>query len=107
MSGEVSTLPEYQYWDTALYYAELYVGEHPDSADGWFQTANILCYKNQNERACLCYRRALTIDPRQPQYYVKLIKLYQTMRRELLAEAVVKYPDMPFFSQLLEEASAE
>lgn len=94
---------EYQCWDTALYYAELYMEEHANNADAWFQTAEVLCRKNQNERACLCYRRALTIDPRQPQYYVKLIKLYQTMRRELLAKAAKQYPGIPFFSQLLEE----
>lgn len=96
---------EYKCWDAALRYAELSVEEHADSAEAWFRTAEILAHKDQKEQACLCYRRALAIDSRQPQYYVKLIQLYQAMRRDLLAEAVQKYPDLPFFSQLLEEAS--
>lgn len=95
---------KYQYWDTALIYAEIYTEEHADSADAWFQTAEILSHTNQNERACMCFRRALTLDPRQPQYYVKLIKLYQVMRQVLLAEAAQKYPDIAIFGQLLEEA---
>ena len=95
----------YECWDTALYYAEVYAEGHADRADAWFQTAEILFHTHQYERACLCYRRALTLDPRQPQYYVKLITLYQTMRQELLAEAVRKYPGIAIFSQILEEAA--
>lgn len=95
---------QYECWDTALYYAELYMEEYPDNADASFQVAEILIHLNQKERACLCYQRALTIDPLQPQYYAKLITLYQAMRNDLLAEAHRKYPEIPMFSLLLEEA---
>ncbi|HWR45117.1 glycosyltransferase [Sporomusa sp.] len=97
----------YEYWDTAKLYTELYLEEHPDNADAWCLMGEILRQSNQSEEACLCYRRALSIAPQQPQYYVKLIRLYQAMRQELLFEAARKYPDMPLFRELLEEAAKQ
>ena len=96
---------DYGYLDVSMYYAELYLEEHADSADAWCQMAEVLQQKNQYEEAGLCYRRALTIAPQQPQYYVKLIRLYQKMQEQLLTEATHKYPDIPIFSLLSGEAS--
>ncbi|EAX46950.1 glycosyl transferase, family 2 [Thermosinus carboxydivorans Nor1] len=98
---------KYEYWDIALEYAELYLQEHDDSAEAWFHLAEILVQTNQFERGSLCYHRAITIDTRRPQYYVKLIKLYQAMRRKLLGDAAQQFPQMPIFKQLLEEAPQE
>jgi glycosyltransferase involved in cell wall biosynthesis len=95
----------YGYLDAALRYTQLVLEVHADSADAWCQMAEILRQKSQYEEAGLCYRRALTINPRQPQYYVKLIRLYQMMRQQLLAEVAQKFPDMPLGKHLLEEAS--
>jgi len=95
---------DYDYLDIANYYAELHLETHIDNADAWYQLAEISRQKNQPEEACLCYRRALTIEPRQPQYYVKLIRLYQEMQQELLAEVKEKYPNISLFSTLSEEA---
>lgn len=96
----------YQHLDIALTYTELALEANADNASAWCQMAEILTQQNRKEEACLCYRQALSIEPRQPQYYVKLITLYQNMRQELLAEAALKYPNMPVFSQLLGEETS-
>ncbi|WP_378953200.1 glycosyltransferase [Pelosinus sp. sgz500959] len=98
---------DYGYLDIAKQYTELYLEEHANSPDAWCSMAEILQQKNQYEESCLCYRRALTLAPRQPQYYVKLIRLYQKMQQELLAEAVQKYPDIAIFSLLQGEATSK
>ncbi len=87
----------------ALTYTEAALEENANSAGAWCQMAEIVAKQARREEACLCYRRALSIEPCQPQYYVKLIKLLKLMRQELLAEAAVKYPNIPIFHQLLEE----
>ncbi|HWR09084.1 glycosyltransferase [Sporomusa sp.] len=97
----------YKYWDNAKLYTELYLQKQPDNAAAWCQLGEILQQSNQAAEACLCYRRALSLAPQQPQYYVKSIRLYQAMRQELLAEAVLRYPDMPLFRELLEEAAKQ
>lgn len=93
----------YGYWDTAKYYTELHLEYDVDSADAWCQMGEVFHQKKQHEEAGLCYRRALTIDPQQPQYYVKLIRLYQARRKELIAQAAQNFPDTPLFGSLLEE----
>ena len=98
---------DYGHFSLANYYAELNLETHMDRADAWCQLADILREQNQPEEACLCYRRALSIDPQQPQYYVKLIDLYQQMQQELLIQAKEIYPNMPIFSLLLEEVSSK
>jgi glycosyltransferase involved in cell wall biosynthesis len=97
----------YKYWDNAKLYTELFLQKQPDNAAAWCQLGEILQQSNQAAEACLCYRRALSLAPQQPQYYVKSIRLYQAMRQELLAEAALRYPDMPLFRELLEEAEKQ
>jgi len=50
------------------------------------------------------YRYALEKEPDHPRYYICLIHLYENLRKEILLEAVEKYPDSEVFKQLLEEA---
>lgn len=95
----------YEHLELANYYAELHLEENIDSAATWCQLAEISCQKSQLEEACLCYRRALAIDPRHPHHYVKLIRLYQRMQQELIAKAQQTYPNLPFFTFPPEEAS--
>lgn len=97
----------YKYWDTAKYYVKLYLKKDTENAEAWCHLGEILQNIQQPEEAVLCYRQALTIAPKQPQYYVKLIKFYQAMRLKLLTEAVRNYPDIAIFKQLLEEASED
>ncbi|MDZ4043291.1 MAG: glycosyltransferase [Eubacteriales bacterium] len=51
------------------------------------------------------YRFALETGGDEPRYYVRLINLYENRRREILAEARARYPDVETFQQLLNEVS--
>ena len=97
----------YQEFDISLTFTEIALEENAESAGAWYQMAEILTKQNRPEEACLCYRRTLSIEPRQPQYYVKLIRLYQAMRQELLTEAALRYPNMPIFNELLGEEKSK
>lgn len=55
-------------------------------------------------RAADLYRQVIAIEPGEPRHYVKLIKLYEEMRREILKTASEQYPGVPVFRELLEEA---
>ena len=50
------------------------------------------------------YKYALEINPDEPGYYIKLINLYESKRRDILHEALQKYPDITLFNKLLGEA---
>lgn len=52
------------------------------------------------------YRCALEINPNEPQYYIRQINLYEEMRRQILKEALQKYPDVEVFRKLAEEVRA-
>ena len=97
----------YQEFDISLTFTEIALEENAESAGAWYQMAEILTKQNRPEEACLCYRRTLSIEPRQPQYYVKLIRLYQAMRQELLTQAALRYPNMPIFNELLGEEKSK
>ena len=45
--------------------------------------------------------------PQEPKYYVKLIKLYEKVRSELLKQATEKYPQFPILATLLEETRVD
>lgn len=49
------------------------------------------------------YRQAIALEPKEPLYYVKLIRTYDAMRLTILAEAAAQHPDSPCFVQLLKE----
>ncbi len=97
----------YQEFDISLTFTEIALEGNAESAGAWYQMAEILTKQNRPEEACLCYRRTLSIEPRQPQYYVKLIRLYQAMRQDLLTEAALRYPNMPIFNELLGEEKSK
>lgn len=97
----------YQEFDISLTFTEIALEGNAESAGAWYQMAEILTKQNRPEEACLCYRRTLSIEPRQPQYYVKLIRLYQAMRQNLLTEAALRYPNMPIFNELLGEEKSK
>jgi two-component SAPR family response regulator len=50
------------------------------------------------------YHKTLALEPGEPRHYVKLIRLYEEMRRRTLEEARTRYPEVPVFRTLLEEA---
>lgn len=49
------------------------------------------------------YRYAVELNPDEPHYYIRLINLYENKRKQILREAVEKYPDIEVFRKLEEE----
>lgn len=98
---------QYGYYDQGQVYVQSYLEQKPGCAKANFLMAEILQQRELLTEASLFYRQALAADPQEPRYYVKLIKLYQKMRHAVLAEACRKYPNIPVFQELLEEAARE
>lgn len=74
--------------DEADYYVRLYLDAHPDSADAHGELAGLLRQRGLYLESIVCYRQAIDLDPREPQYYCKLIELYTQMSRTEQTEAV-------------------
>ncbi len=93
----------YGYLEAAEDYLRLYLKNDPGCAGTCFTLAEIKCREGAFLEAADFYRRALTLDPGEPRHYIGLIRLYEKTRREILREAVKRYPDVPIFRELLEE----
>jgi len=75
----------------------------PRCAEAHFTLAEIKERRGEKIEAARWYRQALTLDPREPRHHICLIRHYEKMRRELLGEALQRYPDTPILRELLEE----
>ena len=93
----------YGYLESAERYLRLHLETEPDCAETCFTLAEILCQKGEFLEAGDFYRRAQALDPGEPRYYIRLIRLYEEIRRQILREAVDRYPEVPVFRELLAE----
>ncbi|WP_425058769.1 hypothetical protein SCACP_34250 [Sporomusa carbonis] len=59
--------------------------------------ADALKQQDRPLEAINCYRQCISLAPKNPRYVIKLIKLYDTLRQELLREASEKYPHVEVF----------
>lgn len=98
---------QYGYLDMAEQYLHQYMQNNSECALAYFLVAEIKQGQELYFDAVDYYQKALQCDPKEPKYYVKLIKLYEKVRYELLKQAAEKYPDFVIFATLLEEAVAE
>lgn len=94
---------QYGYLDQAECYLQMYP-QHTENAQVYYHLAEIKEQTDQKMEASSLYRQALALDPREPRYYVRLIRLYEQLRCEILEEAYKRYPESPVFKTLLEEA---
>lgn len=99
----------YEYGELSL--GEGYLGHHlkknGESAPIYFLLGEI---KEQQELyfdAISYYQKALQLEPKEPKHYIKLIQLYEKLRRLVLERALTKYPEFPVLAPLLEEAENE
>lgn len=111
MVDEYLSLAEnfYEYGELEL--AEGYLGHHlkknGEGASVYFLLGQI---KEQQElyfEAISYYQKALQLEPKEPKHYIKLIQLYEKIRRLLLEKAIKEYPEFPVLAPLLEEAETE
>lgn len=80
--------------------------EKNQSAETYFQLAEIYSHLGQLTEAEQHYKHALQLDPDTPRYYVRLINLYTAWRQNILKEALAKYPENIVFQKLAEEGSS-
>lgn len=94
----------YGHLDAAEHYLHLHLEAGGECAGAYHILAEIKERQRAWTEAAGLYRRALALEPGEPRYYVKLIRLYENMRREILQEAISRYPGVPVLRTLLEEA---
>lgn len=77
----------YGQWAKARHYVRLYLDAHTDSAEAYGVMASLMENTGAPLEAAACYRQAITLEPREPEYYCKLYELYAAMRRDAQAAA--------------------
>lgn len=92
----------YGYPDLAVDFLLMHLESHSGNADTCFTLAEIKEEQGNYTEAVELYRQALSLDPREPRHYIRLMGIYQKMRRELLEEALAKNPGSPMLKELLE-----
>lgn len=85
----------------------LHLESNPDCAGAYFMLAEIKEHSGEYIEACQHCREALEKDPREPRHHIRLIRLYEKMRRDLLREAVHLHPGIPALNALREEVGGE
>lgn len=93
----------YGFPDHAEEYLNMRLDSQPRCAEAHFILAGIKEGRGEKVEAVRWYRQALALDPREPRHYISLIRHYEKMRRELLGEAILRYPDAPVLRELVEE----
>jgi len=96
---------DHGYREQAEVFLREYLTAQRDS-EAYFLLGEICQEKGNYVEAEQHYRRALEINPDEPRYYVRQINLYENMRRQILKEALQKYPDVEIFRKLAEEVPA-
>jgi tetratricopeptide (TPR) repeat protein len=91
--------------------AEQYLNTHIDknsqSGAAYFILAQIKEQQEMYFDAQCCYRKSLSLNPKNPQCTIKLIHLYKKMRQAAIAETVEKYPEITNLQLLLAAVSDE
>ncbi|WP_227763792.1 glycosyltransferase family 2 protein [Zhaonella formicivorans] len=82
-----------------------YVEQRQDGK-AYYLLAEICREKGSYLEAEQHYQRAIEFSPDEPRHYISLIRLYDEQRRQILDEALRKYPEAPVFKKLTGEVSA-
>ncbi|MFZ5647338.1 MAG: tetratricopeptide repeat-containing glycosyltransferase family 2 protein [Bacillota bacterium] len=93
---------QYGYPELAGGFFQMHLEINPECAGTHFMLAETKEGQGQYPEAISLYRRALELDSREPRHYIRLIRLYEKMRRELLEEALARYPESVTLKDLLE-----
>lgn len=94
----------YGFPDLAEQYLAIHLEADPECDETLFTLAEIKERQGLHLEAGDLYRRALDLNPAEPRYYTGLIRHYESLRRQILREAAARYPEVPVFKTLLEEA---
>jgi len=80
-----------------------FLSNTPRCGDTVSMLGDIKQRSGENLAAAELYQLALDIEPGEPCHYVRLVRLYESMRMQALKEAAQRHPDAPLFNRLLEE----
>lgn len=94
---------KYDYLELAEYYLCLALEREP-SIEAVLELGEIYITKEMFFEAEYYYRLAIGMNGKNPQGYVKLLRLYDVMRFNILRQAVEQHPDIETFAAMLKEA---
>ncbi|MBC8014610.1 MAG: glycosyltransferase [Sporomusaceae bacterium] len=97
---------QYGHFSLAEEYLNQYIEQNSEEPAAYLRLAEIKEGQELYVEAIAYYQQALHCDPKEPSYYIKLIKVYEKLRSKLLKQVVEKYPEFPIISTLLEEVGA-
>lgn len=98
---------DYGHIELAEQYLRLYVANNAESENACFMLGQIAERQGRYFDAGYYYRQALSLDPKNPRYDIKLIQLYERMRQAVIIAAIAKYPEIQAFHSLLEGTTHE
>jgi glycosyltransferase involved in cell wall biosynthesis len=93
----------YEQPDLAQRYLAIAIRQNPHNAANYAFLAEIKESLEQSCEAEALYRQAIALDPKYPYYYIQLIRLYDSMRREALKQIRENYPDAAGLPEMAEE----
>ncbi|MBP2654666.1 MAG: glycosyl transferase family 2 [Firmicutes bacterium] len=91
--------------ELAQRYLGCYIAQNSQSEPAYFILAQAKEQQGLFFDAHYCYRQAMSLEPKNPKSYIRLIRLYDKMRQDIVAQAKEKYQDVPVLRAVLEEAS--
>ena len=86
-------------------YLYTYISKNDKSEVAYFLLAQVKERQGLLLDAHYYYRQAMSLEPKNPKNYIRLVQLYDKMRQDIVRQAVEKYQDAPVLRAALEEAS--
>ncbi len=93
--------------ELARQYLEFRLAKYPQCADTAFALAEIKEEAGEYLAAADLYRETLALEPKEPRGYVRLIGVYDKLRREILRQAAERYPESEVLQTLFREVQDE
>ncbi|VBB05475.1 nucleotide-diphospho-sugar transferases [Lucifera butyrica] len=81
----------------AEHYLRQYSARFSEDAETLEHLATALTEQDRPEETILCYQQCIRLEPKMPRYYIKLIRLYEQLRNNLLQTLTHKYPQLEMF----------
>lgn len=94
---------QYRHLEIAEQYLCQHIQENKVDDRAYFLLAEIKQNQGVYVSAIDYYQQAMQLAPQEPKYYIKLIKLYDKARSQLIKQATEKYPEFSILATLVEE----
>ncbi len=98
---------QYGYEEIAEQYLRRFLQKNSGADRTYDLLAEITERQGLYPKAADYYRQALQLEPQEPKYYIKLLKLYEKQHSELLQQATDKYPEFAALGMLSAKAETK